>query len=110
MRVCLAVAVLVSAFAAVGSHRASAATVAAQGDFAGLVDLGHGRRIYLECRGWGSPTVVLEAGYRSSVGHPDGGVTRGSTTGWSALRTAKKASPVPPSPLPINAQTAPEHT
>jgi hypothetical protein len=22
------------------------------------------------------------------VGHPDGGVTRGSTTGWSALRTA----------------------
>lgn len=52
MRVCVAVAVLVGAFAAVGSHRASAATIAAQGDFAGLVDIGHGRRIYLECRGF----------------------------------------------------------
>jgi pimeloyl-ACP methyl ester carboxylesterase len=34
---------------------------AAQGDFAGLVDIG-GRRLYLECQGTGSPTVVLEAG------------------------------------------------
>src|SRR5215212_3759743 len=34
----------------------------AQGDFAGLVDIG-GRRLYLECQGSGSPTVVLEAGY-----------------------------------------------
>jgi pimeloyl-ACP methyl ester carboxylesterase len=33
-----------------------------QGDFAGLVDIG-GRRLYLECQGTGSPTVVLEAGY-----------------------------------------------
>jgi pimeloyl-ACP methyl ester carboxylesterase len=38
-----------------------AAAPAAQGDFAGLVDIG-GRRLYLECRGTGSPTVVLEAG------------------------------------------------
>jgi pimeloyl-ACP methyl ester carboxylesterase len=37
---------------------------AAQGDFAGLVDVG-GRRLYLECQGTGSPTVLLEAGYRS---------------------------------------------
>ena len=35
---------------------------AAQGDFAGLVDIGS-RRLYLECEGAGSPTVVLEAGY-----------------------------------------------
>jgi hypothetical protein len=40
MRVCLAVAVLVGAFAAVGSHRASAVMVAALGDFAGLVEIG----------------------------------------------------------------------
>jgi pimeloyl-ACP methyl ester carboxylesterase len=33
-------------------------------DFAGPVDIG-GRSLYLECRGRGSPTVVLEAGYRS---------------------------------------------
>jgi pimeloyl-ACP methyl ester carboxylesterase len=40
---------------------------ASQGDFGGLVDIGGGRRIYLECRGAGSPTVVLEAGYRNSA-------------------------------------------
>lgn len=39
---------------------------AANGDFAGLVDIG-GRNIYLECHGTGSPTVVLVAGGRSSA-------------------------------------------
>jgi hypothetical protein len=34
---------------------------AASGDFASLVDIG-GRNIYLECRGEGSPTVILESG------------------------------------------------
>jgi pimeloyl-ACP methyl ester carboxylesterase len=38
---------------------------AASGDFAGLVEIGDGRRLYLECRGRGRPTVLLEAGYRS---------------------------------------------
>jgi pimeloyl-ACP methyl ester carboxylesterase len=38
---------------------------AASGDFAGLVDIG-GRSLYLECHGTGSPTVILEAGYRAS--------------------------------------------
>jgi hypothetical protein len=33
-------------------------------DFAGLVDVG-GRGLFLECKGTGSPTVLLEAGYRS---------------------------------------------
>jgi pimeloyl-ACP methyl ester carboxylesterase len=37
-----------------------------RGDFGSLVDIGGGRRIYLECRGAGDPTVVLEAGYRAS--------------------------------------------
>ena len=37
----------------------------ATGDFAGLVDIGGGRRLYLECAGQGSPTVVLEAGFRT---------------------------------------------
>jgi pimeloyl-ACP methyl ester carboxylesterase len=36
--------------------------VGASGDFAGLVDIGGGRRLWLECRGQGSPTVILEAG------------------------------------------------
>jgi pimeloyl-ACP methyl ester carboxylesterase len=55
----LAVAVLLGAVV-LGS-------LAAQDDFAGLVDIGGGRRLYLECRGTGSPTVVLEAGSRSSA-------------------------------------------
>ena len=41
------------------------ATPEVAGDFAGLVDIGDGRRLYLECRGTGSPTVVLEAGFRT---------------------------------------------
>jgi pimeloyl-ACP methyl ester carboxylesterase len=41
---------------------ASTALVAASGEFAGLVDIGDGRRLWLECRGQGSPTVILEAG------------------------------------------------
>ena len=36
-------------------------------DFAGLVDIGGGRKMYLECRGTGSPTVVLVAGLRGSA-------------------------------------------
>src|SRR6476620_8663382 len=39
----------------------SAASPVAAGDFSGLIDIG-GRKLYLECRGHGSPTVILEAG------------------------------------------------
>jgi pimeloyl-ACP methyl ester carboxylesterase len=37
----------------------------AKGDFAGLVGIGGGRTIYMECHGRGAPTVILEAGLRS---------------------------------------------
>jgi pimeloyl-ACP methyl ester carboxylesterase len=63
----LAVAVVLFAFVLGTTRAASPAASAAQGDFAGLVDIGSGRRLYLECRGMGSPVVVLEAGYRSSA-------------------------------------------
>jgi pimeloyl-ACP methyl ester carboxylesterase len=57
-------AVLVGAVAIFGAQRAAPPVAgAAQGDFAGLVEIGDGRRLYLECKGSGSPTVVLEAGY-----------------------------------------------
>ena len=42
----------------------SATPVATDGDFAGLIDIG-GRRLWLECRGSGGPTVILEAGFRT---------------------------------------------
>jgi pimeloyl-ACP methyl ester carboxylesterase len=38
-----------------------------KGDFAGLVEIGAGRKMYLECRGSGSPTVILESGYRNNA-------------------------------------------
>jgi pimeloyl-ACP methyl ester carboxylesterase len=63
----LAVTATLFAFALGTPHPAWPAASAAQGDFAGFVDIGAGRRLYLECRGTGSPVVVLEAGYRSSA-------------------------------------------
>lgn len=47
--------------AACGSDSGGAAN-SGQGDFAGLVAIDGGRRLFLECRGTGKPTVVLEAG------------------------------------------------
>ena len=37
------------------------------GNFAGLVDIGDGRKMYLKCSGRGSPTVVLAGGLRASA-------------------------------------------
>jgi hypothetical protein len=55
-------AVLLGAVAILGAQRATPpVAVAAQDDFAGLMDIG-GRRLYLECQGTGSPTVLLENG------------------------------------------------
>jgi pimeloyl-ACP methyl ester carboxylesterase len=45
----------------------AAAHAAESGDFAGLVDIGGGRKMYLECRGSGSPTVVFVAGLKGSA-------------------------------------------
>src|SRR4051794_18804885 len=47
--------------------RQGASGAASQGDFAGLVEIGDGRGMYLECRGSGGPTVVFEAGYRNDA-------------------------------------------
>jgi pimeloyl-ACP methyl ester carboxylesterase len=53
--------------AAEPSKTDAAADTAVTRDFAGLVDIGAGRKMYLECRGIGSPTVVLVAGLRGSA-------------------------------------------
>jgi pimeloyl-ACP methyl ester carboxylesterase len=44
-----------------------AAAQAAPSDFVGLVDIGGRRKMYLECHGTGSPTVVLVADLRGSA-------------------------------------------
>jgi len=47
---------------------------AENGCFAGLVDIGGGRKMYLKCTGKGSPTVVLVGGLRASA--EDGSIFR----------------------------------
>lgn len=37
-----------------------------RGDFAGQIDIGDGRKLYLSCKGKGSPTVILESGIHDS--------------------------------------------
>jgi pimeloyl-ACP methyl ester carboxylesterase len=44
----------------------AAAVEESESDFAGLVDIGRGRKMYLQCRGTGSPTAVLISGFRGS--------------------------------------------
>jgi len=43
----------------------AAEPIAISGDFSGLIDIGGGRKLYLECKGTGSPVVILEAGLRN---------------------------------------------
>ena len=45
----------------------STAPAPASDNFAGLIDIGAGRKMYLECSGSGSPTVILESGYRNDA-------------------------------------------
>src|SRR5437764_7091655 len=43
------------------------AHAAENGNFAGLVDIGGGRKMYMKCNGIGSPTAVLVGGLRASA-------------------------------------------
>jgi hypothetical protein len=49
------------------SNETTQAAAVEESDFAGLVDIGGGRQMYMECRGTGSPTVVLESGLRGAA-------------------------------------------
>jgi hypothetical protein len=51
----------------VDSLGVAVAHAAEDGSFAGLVDIGNGRKMYLKCSGRGSPTVVLVGGLRASA-------------------------------------------
>ena len=58
----------------------STAPVPTSGNFAGLIDIGAGRKMYLECRGSGSPTVILESGYRNDADIWSAELEPGTTT------------------------------
>jgi hypothetical protein len=59
------------------------AAVAETSSSGGLVDIGGGRKIYLECGGTGSPTVVLISG------------TRGAHDDWTDLIDPKNPNSAP---------------
>ena len=44
-----------------------AASAPRSSNFSGLVKIGGGRKMYMECRGTGSPTVVLVSGLRDAA-------------------------------------------
>jgi pimeloyl-ACP methyl ester carboxylesterase len=63
-------AVAISVLVSVLAPAAEAATPdepLEKGDFAGSFGIGHGRSMYLECHGGGSPTVILDAGLRNGA-------------------------------------------
>ncbi len=69
IRVCSLITLLLGVpFPAMAQAPEPASPIAASGDFAGLVDIGGGRRMFLQCRGQGGPTVVLVSGYDNTGG------------------------------------------
>ncbi|CDO86210.1 hypothetical protein AWC29_29630 [Mycobacterium triplex] len=64
-RFLLTIAVLI-ALVGCGTNGRTAPTAGGGGDFAGPIEIGNGRHLYLECHGRGSPTVILESGYHNS--------------------------------------------
>jgi pimeloyl-ACP methyl ester carboxylesterase len=80
----LLIGATVATQASASSSPARDADAAGPGNFAGLVELPSGRRLYLECRAKGSPTVVLEAGFGNA-----GDI-------WSVVNPGVKATPVLP--------------
>src|SRR5512140_1565478 len=51
----------------INSLDVAVADAAGNGDFAGSVDIGGGRKMYLKCSGRGSPIAVLVGGLRASA-------------------------------------------
>jgi pimeloyl-ACP methyl ester carboxylesterase len=68
---------------------------AGSSDFAGLIDIGGGRKVYLQCSGAGTPTVVLVSG------------TRGAHDDWtSVIDAAGSDRPMKPSESAVFPQVA----
>ena len=59
-------AVAVPSLARFAGRARDAAARAREGNFAGELDIGRGRNLYLQCAGRGGPTVILESGIHDS--------------------------------------------
>jgi pimeloyl-ACP methyl ester carboxylesterase len=57
---------LLVALVGCGAANHHGASAGGGGDFAGPIDIGNGRHLFLECHGRGAPTVILESGYHNS--------------------------------------------
>ena len=75
-RICFLVVTFISLF------QIAVVTAAEGNNLGGLIDIGGGRKMYLECRGTGSPTVVLISG------------TRGAHDDWTDLIDPKNPTGV----------------
>jgi pimeloyl-ACP methyl ester carboxylesterase len=67
VRRCLLTSALLAALAGCGANDHTAPASGAGGDFAGPIEIGNRRHLYLECHGKGAPTVILESGYHNSA-------------------------------------------
>jgi pimeloyl-ACP methyl ester carboxylesterase len=87
----LAVLALAPVAAACGSAQATTATHAAktQAAFSGRVDVGGGRKIYIECGGSGSPTVVLISGLQVAGDLWDSPLGKSPTVFQAVARTTR---------------------
>ncbi|HEX2516072.1 MAG TPA: alpha/beta hydrolase, partial [Chloroflexota bacterium] len=92
MRRCVALTVGLSLISLGAAPAPAGAQPAAQdsppgggGAFSGLVDVGGGRRLYLDCRGAGAPKVVLEAGYGNHGAVWDAGALPAGVAGPAVL-------------------------
>ena len=89
---------------------AAASPVPDRGDFAGLVDIGGGRRMFLQCRGHDGPTVVLLSGGGNTGGAwtvlPDEVAPRPSCPGWPPSPASAPTTARAPHSMPIPLTTA----
>jgi hypothetical protein len=68
----IAIAAVLAAMALTAAAQAATAgpskATPARGNFSGQVAIGNGRKLYLRCKGRGSPAVILESATRPTPG------------------------------------------
>ena len=82
------------------SSAARAEPSPAAGNFAGAVEV-DGRKVHLECKGTGSPTVILISGYRNDAEIWTTPPAPGVTPGAASERMAQAAAAAPLNDIPL---------